>query len=104
MIAPRIGPHIRSQVIGGPACSNRFGFMPGMTSMACLQADELWHAAEDQLHRAGICRLDCGPVHPDPMRQTTINVHRRLPVHLDHWHVGIIQRLLEARQPKVDDL
>ena len=34
MIAPRIGPHIRSQVIGGPACRSMFGFIPGMTSMA----------------------------------------------------------------------
>ena len=45
MIAPRIGPHIRSQVMGGPACRSMSGFMPGMTSIARSRPDKLGHAA-----------------------------------------------------------
>ena len=34
MIAPRIGPHIRFQVKGGPACRIMRSFMPGSASRA----------------------------------------------------------------------
>src|SRR5262249_30408717 len=32
--APRSGPDMRGHSIGGPACSSKFGFIPGMTSRA----------------------------------------------------------------------
>ncbi len=44
VMAPRIGPEARSQVMGGPACSSRSSRIPGMTSIAFTHAHH---------HRAG---------------------------------------------------
>ena len=104
MIAPRMGPHMRSQVMGGPAWRRRFFFIPGMTSSAFSRPMSMGLAASILAAALALAAAMTSALARTVLQRAGIHRDRRPPVHLDGRRVAMVQTLLEGFQADVDDL
>ncbi len=107
MTAPFIGPAILSQVIGGPACRNRFSRMPGITSMARASQPRLVGIIILSTH--WVLAFSISIMFPPTIfhslqngHQALVSTGRRPPVYLDDRSGLGCQVLGKRFQPNVD--
>src|SRR5690606_3592628 len=113
MTAPRTGPDIRSQVMGGPAWSSVFSSMPGITSRAMAmvlrtgrdlrtrsRASRLASSIRLDMKRLPPCAESAQPI--QQRAQAIVAGCRRAPVHVHHRHALSGQGLGEGADAGVD--